>query len=66
MVPDYTKASIYVRHSGTDGWGGQYVNMWFDGNEWFARCVNPNGGKIWLADDDVMRLDCAPGDPDNI
>ncbi len=65
-MPDFRASHIYMRHSDTDDWGGEYVNVWFEDAAWFVRCVNPDGsGKIYLNHDDVMELSCSVGDIDN-
>ena len=57
-------AKVTMRIDGTDGWGGDYVNLWFDSDAFFVRCVNPSGGKIILDDYSSMDLTCdLPDDP---
>ena len=65
VVPDFRVAHVYARHTGSDDWGGPYVNLWFEGNAWYVRCTNPTGEKIHLDGTSILELECSVGSLDS-
>ena len=62
MVSDLATMEVYVSHRGSDAWGGQYLNLWFDDDTWFVRCRHPSQDIIHLHWSSNERLECSVGE----
>ena len=62
-MSDPQTAEIYLRHRGVDGWGGKYLNLWFDDDTWFIRCRHPSEDNFYLRHyNKRQRLECSMGE----
>ncbi len=53
-------AILSLHMLGSEHWGGDYADLWFDSDAWSVRCTNPDGGKVHLYDGDSVGLSCTP------